>query len=88
VVKKAAAARKSRRQLATVHALPGADRPEDSLKRLHEVLANEAPSAVIIISVDAGGKIDVSSFGKHDDEQLMVAAARIMLVVAQGQAGE
>lgn len=69
-------------------ALPGADRPEDSLKRLHEVLANESPRAVIIISVDGTGNVEVNSFGEHEDEQLMTAAVRIMLVVAQGQVCE
>ena len=52
-----------------VRALWGADRAEDALKFLSEVLANNNPRGVFLVMVHEDGKVDTRSFGKimrHD----------------------
>lgn len=77
-----------RRPLAPVVALPGCSRPEDALSRLHELLANERPKGIIVITLDGKGDVDARVFGTLARENVTWAACRLMIDAAQMEADE
>lgn len=52
-----------RRKPATVHAIPGAGRAVDALKRVNVALANESPKGIIVITVAQDGETDTRVYG-------------------------
>lgn len=58
---------------ADVVAMPGAERAEDGLKRLHEALANEKPRAVIIVTIGEDGSVDMRIYGEAKRQEVLWA---------------
>lgn len=89
MVKKPETARKPRRRkLAPVVALPGCTRPEDALSRLNELLSNQRPKGIIVITLEENGDVDARVFGTLERQHVTWAAARLMIDAAMMEASE
>lgn len=60
-----------------VVAIPGAERAEDALKRLHEALTNENPKGVIVITVAQDGTTDTRLYGQFVRQEIAWAGAEL-----------
>ncbi len=70
-------AKPTRRKAAPVVAIAGAERPQDALKRMHEILANEKPKGIIVITVGADGEVDTRLYGEFKRTDVAWAGAQL-----------
>ena len=73
------ARRPRKRRAGLVVALPGAEKPEDALKRLHVMLAaRRRPESIVLFAVDRHGAIEGYEFGVSKRSYLALMSGILM----------